>query len=175
VRSNAPQSAGRSFFLRLSNPVAEVTCAAKEEGRNIAVMQGRWEHFSHEADMGVRGFGATKAAAFEQAALAMTAVIADPATIAARESVAIECEAPDDELLLAEWLNQLIYEMATRRMLFSRFAVAIDGGRLTGTAWGEPIEVARHHPAVEVKGATYTALRVARAESGWIAQTVVDV
>ncbi len=29
---------------------------------------GRWEHFPHEADMGIRGFGATKAEAFEQAA-----------------------------------------------------------------------------------------------------------
>ena len=40
-----------------------------------------WEHYEHGADIGVRGFGATKAEAFEQAALAMTAVVADPAAI----------------------------------------------------------------------------------------------
>jgi tRNA nucleotidyltransferase (CCA-adding enzyme) len=141
----------------------------------MPAMQDRWEHFAHEADMGVRGYGATKAAAFEQAALAMTAVVTDPGTVAAREAVAVDCEAPDDELLLAEWLNRLVYEMATRRMLFSRFAVSIEGGRLAATAWGERVDVARHHPAVEVKGATYTALRVTREASGWIAQTVVDV
>ena len=134
-----------------------------------------WEHFEHEADMGVRGFGPTKHAAFEQAALALTAVVADPANVAAREPVAIECEAPDDELLFAEWLNRLVYEMAIRKMLFSRFAVTIDGGRLAGTAWGERVDVARHHPAVEVKGATYTELRVGRADGRWMAQTVVDV
>lgn len=138
-------------------------------------MSGHWEHFAHAADMGVRGFGDTKAEAFEQAALAMTAVITDPATVAEREAVAIQCEAPDDELLLAEWLNSLIYEMATRKMLFRRFAVRFDGPLLTGEAWGEPVDVARHHPAVEIKGATYTALRVARDASGWVAQTVVDV
>ncbi|HEU0203534.1 MAG TPA: archease [Burkholderiaceae bacterium] len=138
-------------------------------------MRGRWEHFSHGADMGVRGFGATKAEAFEQAALAMTAVITEPAVVAEREAVAIQCEAPDDELLFAEWLNQLIYEMATRRMLFHRFAVRFDGLLLMGTAWGERVDVARHHPAVEIKGATYTALRVARDAGGWVAQTVVDV
>ena len=49
-------------------------------------------------------------------------MITDPAGVAARERVAIECEAPDDELLFAEWLNAVIYEMATRRMLFGRFA-----------------------------------------------------
>ena len=34
-----------------------------------------WEHFPHDADVGVRGFGATAAEAFEQAALALTAVV----------------------------------------------------------------------------------------------------
>ena len=37
----------------------------------------RWEHFAHEADMDLRGFGENKAEAFQQAALAMTAVITD--------------------------------------------------------------------------------------------------
>jgi SHS2 domain-containing protein len=134
-----------------------------------------WEHYAHGADVGVRGFGATKAQAFEQAGLALTAAIADPAAIAPRERIALRCEAPDDELLLAEWLNALVYEMSSRRMLFSRFAVRLDGQRLTGEAWGEPVDAERHHPAVEVKGATYTTLRVARHADGWLAQTVVDV
>ena len=135
----------------------------------------RWEHYEHGADIGVRGFGATKAQAFERAALAMTAVVADPAAVAPRERVTIRCEAPDDELLLAEWLNAVVYEMSVRRMLFSRFALQLDGSRLSGEAWGEPVDAARHHPAVEVKGATYTTLRVARHADGWVAQTVVDV
>jgi len=138
-------------------------------------MASRWEHFPHGADVGVRGFGASKAEAFAQAALAMTAVVADLATVEPREAVAIRCEAPDDELLLAEWLNSLVYEMATRKMLFSRFAVRFDGPLLAGQAWGEGVDVARHRPAVEIKGATYTGLRVAREAEGWVAQTVVDV
>jgi SHS2 domain-containing protein len=148
---------------------------AAASGERISRMGARWEHFEHGADVGVRGFGASKAEAFEQAALALTAVIAEPATVEAREAVAIECEAPDEELLLAEWLNALIYEMATRKMLFSRFAVRIHGTRLSAEARGEPVDVARHHPAVEAKGATYTALRVAREGGEWVAQTVVDV
>ncbi|MBI3576317.1 MAG: archease [Gammaproteobacteria bacterium] len=139
-------------------------------------MDARWEHFAHEADMGVRGIGPTKDEAFAQAALALTAVIADPAGVAPREAVVIECRAPDDELLFADWLNALVYEMATRKMLFSRFEVQLADGALTATAWGERADPARHHPAVEVKGATYTALRVARDANGeWCAQTVVDV
>jgi tRNA nucleotidyltransferase (CCA-adding enzyme) len=138
-------------------------------------MSGRWEHFEHGADVGVRGFGATKAEAFEQAALALTAAVAEPADVRPLERIALTCEAPDDELLLAEWLNALVYEMSTRRMLFSRFAVSLTGTRLEAEAWGEPVDVARHVPAVEVKGATYTGLRVAPDNGGWLAQTVVDV
>jgi SHS2 domain-containing protein len=138
-------------------------------------MTASWEHFPHGADVGIRGFGSTKEESFEQAALALTAVVTDPATVEPREAVAIQCEAPDDELLLAEWLNSLIYEMAIRKMLFGRFTVRFEGPILSGQAWGERVDVARHHPAVEIKGATYTALRVAREGNGWTAQTVVDV
>ena len=129
----------------------------------------------HGADVGVRGTGASKAEAFERAALAMTAVVADPSAIEARETVSVECEAPDDELLLVEWLNSLIYEMDARKMIFGRFSVQIDGRHLQGKAWGERLDPARHEPAVEIKGATYTMLRVGQENGLWLAQTVVDV
>ncbi|TAK80358.1 MAG: archease [Betaproteobacteria bacterium] len=138
-------------------------------------MARHWEHYPHGADLGVRGIGTTKAEAFEQAALALTAAVTDPARVRARDRVSLQCEAPDDELLFAEWLNALVYEMATRRMLFSRFAVKLEATRLSAEAWGEPLDARRHRPAVEVKGATYTTLRVAREGDAWVAQTVVDV
>ena len=159
-----------------------MTATAKNEsrptenrgGESPGVME-RWEHFSHEADMGIRGFGSTPARAFEQGALAMTAVVTDPAAVKALEAVTIECEATDRELLFAEWLNSLIFEMSARKMLFSRFSVSLNGQRLRGRAWGESVDRARHHPAVEIKGATYTSLRVAQENGEWVAQTVVDV
>jgi SHS2 domain-containing protein len=136
----------------------------------------RWEHFPHEADIGLRGLGATPEQAFEQAALALTAVVTEPVAVAPAEMISLACQAPDQELLLVDWLNALIYEMATRSMRFSRFEVRLEGGRLDAKAWGEALDVARHHPAVEVKGATYTALKVAQQpDSSWLAQCVVDV
>ena len=140
-------------------------------------MDDHWEHFDHGADIGVRGFGATKAAAFEQAALALIAVITDPSRVAARETgadrlqgrrrrVAAGSLAQRDRLRdgrPAHAVRTLPCRAARRR-------------RLQATAGGEPMSVERHEPAVEVKGATYTALRVARTgDGGWMAQTVVDV
>ncbi|MDH3508724.1 MAG: archease [Gammaproteobacteria bacterium] len=136
----------------------------------------RWEHFPHDADIGIRGFGPCLAAAFEQAALAMTAAITDPQNVAPSHEVELTCEAPDSELLLVDWLNAIVYEMATRKMLFGRFQVRIEDGLLYGKAWGEPIDVEKHKPIVEVKGATYTELRATCQPNGvWLAQCIIDV
>jgi len=137
--------------------------------------KARWEHFPHDADVGVRGFGATAVEAFEQAAQALTAVVTQT-PVESKARVEVNCEAPDIELLFVEWLNAIIYEMAVRGMLFGRFAVRIEGQRLKGTLWGEPVDVKRHAPACEPKGATYTALKVAADNAGiWSAACVVDV
>lgn len=139
-------------------------------------IRNTWEHFAHAADIGVRGIGSTREAAFEQAALALTGVVTDLGSVRQDVAVQITCEAPNHELLLVDWLNALVYEMATRRMLFSAFVVTIEDSRLHATAWGEGVDRARHEPAVEIKGATYTALRVERQDDGhWLAQCVVDV
>lgn len=135
-----------------------------------------WEHFSHQADIGVRGIGESLSSAFEQAALALSAVITDLALVAPTRSITIECDNPDRELLLVDWLNAIVYEMATRSMLFCRYDIHLEETHLTATLHGEPVDVQRHQPAVEVKGATYTELKVAQRSDGlWLAQCVVDV
>ena len=135
-----------------------------------------WEHFRHGADVGVRGLGASRADALEQIALALTAVVADPLRVRRETLVDLRCDAPDDELLVVDWLNALIYEMATRNLLFGRFAVTLDGNALEGQAWGESVDRERHQPLVEVKAATYSELSMAQREDGtWVAQCVIDV
>jgi tRNA nucleotidyltransferase (CCA-adding enzyme) len=135
-----------------------------------------WEHFPHEADIGVRGRGETLDIAFEQAARGLTAVVTDPDRVRNDERVAITCEAPSLDVLLVDWLNALIYEMTTRSMLFGRFEVNVDGLRLSARAEGEQVDRQRHEPVVEPKGATFTELRVSRDDEGqWVAQCVIDV
>lgn len=132
--------------------------------------------FPHEADIGMRGSGATLEEAFAGAALALTSAICDPAAVLPRERLVIDCAAPDLELLLVDWLNALIYRMATRHLLLSRFEIRIDGTRLHASAWGEAVDVARHQPAAEAKGVSFCELKVARqADGSWLAQAVVDV
>jgi SHS2 domain-containing protein len=139
-------------------------------------MNTGWEHFHHDADIGVRGSGPTPQTAFERAAVALSAIITPPDRIREQLEVDIACQAPSLELLFFDFLNELIYEMTTRAVLFGRFEVGIDGKHLTARAFGEPIDRQRHEPVVEPKGATLTDLRVGQNEDGeWIAQCVVDV
>lgn len=141
-----------------------------------ARVQPRWEHFPHPADVGIRGIGATKHEAFEQAALALTAVVADLETVEPRDAFQIQIENAPDDLLLVDWLNRIIYEMQTRHMLFSRFDVYVEPPLLRARIWGEVVNPDRHHPVVEVKAATYHQAAVYQNENGeWIAQCVVDV
>jgi tRNA nucleotidyltransferase (CCA-adding enzyme) len=135
-----------------------------------------WEHYSHTADMGIRGFGATKEDAFAEAALAMIGTSIDLQTIRCSRQVEIACEGDDDELLFIAWLNCILYEMAVRKMVFGRFEVAISGKRLTGRIWGEKLDSERHKPVMEIKGATYSDLKVRQDKDGtWIAQCIIDI
>lgn len=102
-------------------------------------------------------------------------MVTDPDRVNAVTPIEFVCRAPDDELLLVEWLNALIYEMAVRSMLFGDFTVEIVDGELHATGRGERVDPVRHEPAVEIKGATMTALQVGPVTDGWRAQCVVDV
>ena len=136
----------------------------------------RYELYAHDADVGIRGFGADPAQAFEAAALALTAAICTPEAVLPNHSVALHCEGANLDDLLFEWINALVYEMATRRMLFSRFRVTVVGTHLGAEAWGEPLDIHRHQPAAEVKGATYTDLKFIELHPGmWMAQCIIDV
>jgi tRNA nucleotidyltransferase (CCA-adding enzyme) len=135
-----------------------------------------WEHYSHPADVGIRGFGPTKAEAFAQAGVALTAVVADVENVDPEEEVKISCDEEDVELLFVTWLNTLLYETATRNMLFCEFEVEIEGSRLRAKAWGQKLDVSKHNPTVEVKAATCSDLKVEQGTEGnWTVQCIVDV
>lgn len=138
-------------------------------------MAAHYETFEHEADIGIRGFGDSMQEAFENAALALYSVMVKINAVEPSEKRTLTVSAPDHELLLIEWLNALLAASDIERMVFSRFEVKIEGTSLTGTAWGETLDRVEHEPHVEVKGATYHMLKVARRGAGYVAQCVVDV
>ena len=166
--------------MKMYTPPRDASHSARRPGNSpddrVAYTKNGWEHFSHGSDIGVRGIGNTLEEAFEQAAVALTAVVADVCSVHEKEIVEVSCESPNMELLFVDWLNAVVYEMAVRAMLFRSFRVEIQGCVLKGILAGEKVDPERHQVAVEAKGATVTSLRVERTRSGqWVAQCVVDV
>ena len=130
--------------------------------------------FEHDADFGVVGRGGSVEEAFVAAAEAMFGIMIDPATVVARETVAIEFEEADVELALVTWLNALLAHARDRGLALGRFELAREGARWRGRAAGEAWRAALER-GTEVKGATLTMLSVRRTDDGWEARCVVDV
>ena len=131
------------------------------------------QHFSHGADISVRGRGETLAEAFEEAALALTCIVADPGRVRPLDMVHVYCKVADKDLLLVEWLNTIVYQMTTKRMVFSRFDVKIGDGELVARIYGEPLDPLRHEASHKVRGATEEATVAHESDGRWTAQCVL--
>ena len=134
-----------------------------------------WEHFAHQADIGIKASDDNLSDAFADAAVALVAIITEPEKVEPAESVEIKCSAENNELLFVDWLSSIIYEMDVRKMLFSRFDVQIKGANLSAKIWGEKINPNKHFPAVEPKAVTYNQLSVKEENGKWTIQCVIDV
>ncbi len=136
----------------------------------------RWEHLRRGSEQVVRGLGRSLEEAFEQAAVALCALVVDPAAVEVREEVELVCDAPDTDRLLADWLRAIVQKMASRRVTFHCFAVRMDGTRLFGHAFGEPLDRERHASARDVRGVSLVDTRVWRGPDGlWSAECEVEL
>ena len=84
-------------------------------------------YFDHDADMGIIGRGTRIEEAFENAAIAVFAMMTNLGQVALQESVAIEFEEADAELALVTWLNLLLGQARSRALIFGRFHLRRDG------------------------------------------------
>jgi tRNA nucleotidyltransferase (CCA-adding enzyme) len=103
-----------------------------------------WTHFEHEADIGLAATSVSREGMFEAMGAALTGVVTDPAIVQPQQRIRIQCSADDDGLLMVDWINSLIYEMATRRMLFGAWRVSLRDCELDAWVDGEPVDRERH-------------------------------
>lgn len=137
-----------------------------------------YENFEHEADVGVRGIALTLEEAFEEGAKAMFNVEVDVKKVKPAKKISVKCEASNIEELFVEWLNALLSQASLHELVFSSFKVKIiknKAMKLKGEAFGEKFQPKKHNIKDEVKGATYSQLKVYQDKGKWIAQCIVDV
>ena len=134
-----------------------------------------FEIVDHTADVGIRAYGANMSQAFANAARALFSLITeldDVDEVLYRDT---KLTAPDEEILLVEWLNELIYLFDVENILFKRFDIAqLDNTRLKARSYGEKVDSSKHRLKTGVKAATYHMLKVDRGD-GCQVQVLLDI
>ncbi len=135
-----------------------------------------YETFDHTADLGLRIRAADLNTLFAEAAQALFATLVENLdAVAPLRQFDVAIAGSDREYLLFDWLKELLYRFDAEHVLFSRFEARVGADGLQGSAWGEPLDPARHELAHEVKAITYHGLRVEPAADGWLAEVIVDI
>lgn len=136
-----------------------------------------YETLEHSSDVRIRGVGKTMDEAFIEAARCVFSIMADPGAFAKDVEVEILCSAENEEELLIEFINKLLYHAAVNRCIFNQFSIKkFDKTSLKAVAAGEKLKTT-HKASVktEVKAATYSRLSVRQEGQNFIAECVVDI
>ncbi len=132
--------------------------------------------FDHTADVGIEAEADSREELFAEMARALFSLIVErPEAIEPLRQVTVELPPDDDDYLLFDWLNELLFRFDTDRLVFGRFEVRLDESGLHGTVAGEPLDPARHQLGHEVKAITYHELRLWEENGRWKARVIVDI
>jgi SHS2 domain-containing protein len=135
-----------------------------------------YETFEHTADLGLRVRADALPALFADAARGLfSMIVPDLNSVRLIEELEFTLEGPISELLLFDWLNELLYTYETRHLLFAQVEVRLSESGLRATARGEAFDDSRHELDHEVKAITYHGLKLEPAGDGWLAEVIVDI
>lgn len=134
-----------------------------------------FEIIEHTADVGIRAWGPAVDECLAQATLGLFEIVGIWHPERDGERVSIEVSARDRAALLAEWLNEVLYEYEARDAVATRVAVE----EVTDTTASGAIWLADRGEAVaegtQVKAVTYHRLQLEEVGERWSAQVYVDV
>jgi protein archease len=109
----------------------------------------------------------------------MNVMIENIDAINPRETRRIELKNDEIDMLLFDFLQDLIYFKDAERLLLRVDEAKIDDKAgaysLTATIAGEPLDAARHQQRADVKAVTLHDFRVERTDGGWKATAILDI
>ncbi len=129
----------------------------------------------HTADIGIEAYGKNLEEAFENAAKGMFAIITGNSKIDSKIKRKIELEKEkDEELLLVDWLSELLYIHDVEKLVFGEFKVEMND-KLLGYAFGEKYDRKKHKYGMEIKAVTYHMLEIKRNKKGVTIKVLFDI
>ena len=135
------------------------------------------EVFEHTADLGLRIKSPTLPALFVEAGQALFELLIENfQDVRPASTHSFQLSQPQLDLLLFDWLNELLYLFDSKHFVSCQFDVSYREGTLDAVIRGEPWDETRHHLDHEVKAVTYHRLKVEQRTDGtWLAEIIVDI
>ena len=115
---------------------------------------------------------------FATAAQALADLMVDPATVPTTVTRAVEIAAPSLDLLLYDWLSELIFLKDSERLVFPGAEVSVrEDGQWTAVARlsGGPIDRERTALRADPKALTFHQFAIEPGGLGWRARLVIDI
>jgi len=135
-----------------------------------------FEFLEHRADIKFRAYGNTPGKVFENVALAVSNYLGEGEKIGPRKCKTIEVFGQDNESLLYNFVDELIYLLEVEKFVVSKAEVTLRGYNLKADIYGDD---SKNYEIKQIKSATYAEIymKKVKAKSGehWEAQMVLDV
>jgi SHS2 domain-containing protein len=142
----------------------------------VRAVEKLFEVIDHTADIGIVAYGADIKQVFANAALGLFSLMADLDDLKEDVERKLELASEDAEILLVEWLNELIYIFDVEHIIFKRFEIIeLTGNRITARCFGGKIKPGQHQLKREIKAATYHMLRISKEDGGYRVQIIFDI
>lgn len=130
------------------------------------------------ADVAFEATGKTVDEMFESAALAVTkTMVRNLDDVKSKVKKKISVESDSVEMLLFNFLQEIVFYKDSKKLLFGKFDVKVDEKKfkVNCTAQGEELDMKKHDLIVDVKAVTLHQFGVEKTKSGWRSQVILDI
>ncbi|HIG52260.1 TPA: archease [Candidatus Pacearchaeota archaeon] len=134
----------------------------------------KYEFFEHTADVKFKSYGGSLNEVFENCALAVSKIISRDGKIKSKKKKKIEIESDNNESLLYNFIDELLYLLDAEEFVVSKAVVKISKTKLKADIFGDDSQ--SYENLDHIKAATYSEMYIKEIKKGkWEAQAVVDV
>jgi SHS2 domain-containing protein len=135
-------------------------------------MGKQFEEIEHTADIAIRVWGRDLAALFANAAYGMASLLTDVEDVVPTVNESIELQGEDVEILLVNWLSELLFLGERDKLVFNRIdRLQVTPNKLCAAVQGGPIQEQRSH----IKAVTFSELQITQTDGGYETVIVFDV
>jgi len=133
-----------------------------------------FEELEHTADIRVQVKSPTLERLFAETATGMMKILyghPDPGEIERRISVVSD----GIENLLLDFLSEVLFISEVDYVVFSSATVSLSGNSVSAVLKGEPFNPEKHRAGTEIKGISYSGLRILKEDTGYVLDILFDV